>query len=85
MFLHLGGDVLINQNKIIAILDLETTMNNMTSENFLRNIKEKKTINYITERGKEKSLILTMDESYLSPISSTTLLKRSNSKGLLEE
>lgn len=85
MFLHLGGDVLINQNKIIAILDLETTMKNLTSESFLRTVKEKKNINYISEKGKEKSLVLTKDGSYLSPISSTTLLKRSNSKVLLEE
>lgn len=85
MFLHLGGDVLINQNKVIAILDLETTMKNSTSENFLKNIKHKKKVNYISEQGKEKSLILTLDESYLSPISSTTLLKRSNAKGLLED
>lgn len=85
MFLHLGGDVLINQNKIIAILDLETAMKNSTSENFLRNVKEKKNINYISEQGNEKSLVLTVEESYLSPISSTTLLKRSKSKSLLEE
>lgn len=85
MFLHLGGDVLINQNKIITILDLETAMKNLTSENFLRKIIEKQNVSYVSEKGKEKSLIVTMDGSYLSPISSTTLLKRSNSTALFEE
>lgn len=77
MFLHLGGDFLINQEKIITILDLETAMKNTTSENFLNNIKRSENINYISELGKEKSLIITTEGNYLSPISSTTLLKRS--------
>jgi hypothetical protein len=85
MFLHLGGDVLINQNKIIAILDLETAMKNLTSENFLKNIQKNETINYISEKGKEKSLVVTKDGTYLSPISSTTLLKRSKSIDFIEE
>lgn len=77
MFLHLGGYFLINQEKIITILDLETAMKNTTSENFLNNIKRSENINYISELGKEKSLIITTEGNYLSPISSTTLLKRS--------
>lgn len=77
MFLHLGGDVLINQQKVIAILDLETAMKNSISENYLNSIKESERIHYISEKGKEKSLIITTEGNYLSPISSTTLLKRS--------
>lgn len=78
MFLHLGGDILISQEKIIAILDLETVMKNSASEKFLNNIKINNDIQNIT-RGKEKSLVVTTDGNYLSPISSTTLLKRSDS------
>lgn len=83
MFLHLGGDILINQGNIIAILDLETSMSNPTSEKFLKSIKEK--INYISEKGKEKSLVITSEGNYFSPISSTTLLKRSNNMFFGEE
>ncbi len=85
MFLHLGGDVVINQSKIIAILDLETAMKNLSSENFLKKIKDKQDVIYISEKGKEKSLVVAMDGSYLSPISSTTLLKRSASMDSFEE
>lgn len=77
MFLHLGGDVLINQQKVIAILDLETAMKNSISENYLKSMKENERIRYISDKGKEKSLIITTEGNYLSPISSTTLLKRS--------
>ncbi|AGA67583.1 hypothetical protein Desdi_0005 [Desulfitobacterium dichloroeliminans LMG P-21439] len=85
MFLHLGGDVLISQDRIIAILDLETAMQNATSEIFLKEIKENKKINYISEQGKEKSLVITSQGNFFSPISSSTLLKRSNSKDLYDE
>jgi extracellular matrix regulatory protein B len=85
VYLHLGGDVLINQDRIIAILDLETAMKNTTSENFLNSIKEKQQVETISELGKEKSLVITTDGSFLSPISSTTLLKRSNSLDFNDE
>jgi hypothetical protein len=85
MFLHLGGDVLIKQDKIIAILDLEMAMKNSSFENFLKNTKEKHSVRFISEPGKEKSIIITTEENYLSPISSTTLLKRSNSIEQLED
>ena len=78
MYLHLGSDILIDQNKIIAILNLETS-SETTIKNFLENINKKKQIKHISEKGKEKSFIITTDGYFFSPISSTTLLKRSES------
>ncbi|MFZ3103043.1 MAG: extracellular matrix/biofilm biosynthesis regulator RemA family protein [Desulfitobacteriaceae bacterium] len=77
MFLHLGGDILLNQKKIVAILDLETSTKGTTTGKFITKIKNTKQINYVSEKGKEKSFIITTDGYYFSPISSTTLLKRS--------
>jgi len=85
MFLHLGGDILVSQESIIAILDLETAMKNPISLNFLKGIKENQKINYISEKGKEKSLVITSQGNYFSPISSTTLLKRSSSMIIIED
>lgn len=85
MFLHLGGDILIKQDNIIAILDLETAIKNSTFEKFLINIKENQRVRFISEPGKEKSLIITSQENYLSPISSMTLLKRSNLTSTFED
>lgn len=78
MYLHLGSDILIDQNKIIAILNLETS-SETTIKNFLEDINKKKQIKHISEKGKEKSFIITTDGYFFSPISSTTLLKRSES------
>ncbi len=77
MYIHLGGDVLIKKNEVVAIIDLETTEGH-TNEIFINNIKKNKHINSISENGKDKTLIITVKEYYLSPISSTTLFKRSN-------
>lgn len=77
MYLHLGGDILVKKNKVVAIIDLETAIEGKNNEKFLDNIKKNKNINYVSAPGKEKTLIITSKEYYLSPISSTTLLKRS--------
>jgi hypothetical protein len=76
MYIHLGGDVLIKKNQIVAIIDLETSKEGKVNENFLNNIINNNKIIYISENGKEKTLIITLKEYYLSPISSTTLFKR---------
>ena len=77
MFLHLGGDFLIRKDKVVAIIDLEIAADGKTNNRFLNNIKDNHQIMYISEPGKEKSLIITNDNYFLSPISSTTLFTRS--------
>jgi len=77
LYIHLGSDVLIKKNKIVAIIDLETVTEGKLNEKFLNIIKNNKKINYISEKGKEKTLIITLKEHYLSPISASTLFKRS--------
>ncbi len=77
MFLHLGGDIMVSQDKIIAILDIETAIKNADTEKYLKKINNSGLITHVSDVGKEKSLVITTDTNYLSPISSTTLLKRS--------
>lgn len=78
MYLHLGSDVLIKKDKVVAIIDLETAAKGQITDNFLNNIKDSKKVYYVSEFGKEKTLIITTKGNYLSPISSATLLKRSS-------
>jgi archaeosine-15-forming tRNA-guanine transglycosylase len=77
MFLHLGSDILVNKNKIICIFNLETTATKLATEKLLKNLKKTNHIKNISKSGKEKSLIITTDGYFFSPISSITLLKRS--------
>ncbi|KGP76413.1 hypothetical protein JT05_05265 [Desulfosporosinus sp. Tol-M] len=76
MYIHLGGDVLIKKNKIVAIIDLETAAESKINQKFINSIKSNKEIIYISKNGKEKTLIITVQKHYLSPISATTLFKR---------
>lgn len=80
MFLHLGNNYMIRNEKIIGILDLNTAGSSPTAKDLLNNIGKKGEVYNISEKGKEKSFIITDEGTYISPISSTTLLKRSLSE-----
>lgn len=78
MYIHLGGDVLLKTDRIVAIIDLEMTKLSQVNQIFLDKVhKDNRKINYISEKGREKTLVVTMTDLYFSPISSITLLKRS--------
>lgn len=79
MFLHLGNNYMIRKDKIITILDLNTAGNNENARNLLNNILKRGEVHNISEKGKEKACVISDSGNYLSPISSTTLLKRSQS------
>ncbi len=83
MFLHLGSNYMVHKEKVIAILDLETAGSSQISRHFINNIMKSGKVLNISEEGKEKSFVLSDNGYYLSPISSSTLLKRSmNNAGL---
>lgn len=77
MFLHLGGNVVVLKKDVIAILDTRTRQSAISKE-FMEIAKDEGFIQSITEQEKEKSYVITNKEIYLSPISCTTLKKRSD-------
>lgn len=77
MFLHLGGDIVVLKKDIIAILDARTKNSAVTRE-FIEIAKDEGFIQPISNADKEKSLVITSKEIYISPISCTTLKKRSD-------
>jgi hypothetical protein len=80
MFLHLGENVVVPIKDIIGIFDIETTMYSSDTSQFLRMAEEDGFVERIT-KDKPKSFIIAevdkMSKVYLSPISSATLSKRS--------
>lgn len=75
MYIHLGNNVVISSKSLIAILNIEPPVGE-DLQDIIHFVKEdKKTVN-ISNKGKEKALVLTDTKSYFSPISSTTLYKR---------
>ena len=81
MFLHLGENVVVPKKDIIGIFDLETTTYSSGTSSFLRMAEEDGFVERIS-RDKPKSFVIAevnkMSKVYLSPISSSTLTKRTN-------
>jgi extracellular matrix regulatory protein B len=81
MYIHIGEDINIRARDIISILDKESANNSPLVEEFISHLKDK-VINL--SKNPFKSVIITFDNVYLSPISSGTLKKRSNQKNIHE-
>lgn len=77
MFLHLGGDVVVPKEDVIAILNAQLTKKNEINKEFMNYAEEEGFIDHISENNAAKSIIITTKRVYLSPISSVTLKKRS--------
>lgn len=79
MFLHLGGDTVVNMKDIIAIMDLDVTSTSKITREFLAVAEEEGFVVNVSE-DLPKSYILTeidrKSKIFISPISSATLLKR---------
>lgn len=79
MYLHLGGQTVVRESDIVAILDLETTSVSKNTKEFLK-INEKKGLMENISEDIPKSYVICSDgentKIYISQISSATLLKR---------
>ena len=81
MFLHLGENVAVPIKDIIGIFDLQNTMYSSDTIQFLRLAEEDGFVQRITEEQPKSFIIAEVNNKskiYLSPISSTTLTKRTD-------
>ncbi|WP_303874715.1 extracellular matrix regulator RemB [Tepidanaerobacter acetatoxydans] len=72
LFLHIGGDVSVLAKDVILILDLKSIGTGVASQEFLEISRDEGLITEIGP-GEPKSVVLTTERVYLSPISSLTL------------
>ncbi|AWV80662.1 MULTISPECIES: extracellular matrix regulator RemB [Clostridium] len=80
MFLHLGENVVVPIKDVIGIFDIETTMYSADTSQFLRMSEEDGFVERITNEAPKSFVIAEVDKKskiFLSPISSSTLSKRS--------
>ena len=84
MYLHIGKDKLIDDNNIIAILNIETLKEKENIENICKNMNFSDNIIDVSD-GNKKSLIIIKEKKqtkgYISNISTITLEKRKNKIG----
>lgn len=79
MFLHLGENVVVPIKDIIGIFDLQNTMYSSDTIQFLRLAEEDGFVERITDEQPKSFIIAEVNNKskiYFSPISSTTLTKR---------
>lgn len=77
MYIHLGNNCIISSADIIAILNIEPPISKGILE-IMEIAKTEKFLLNISEKDKEKALIICSDKVYVSPISSKTLLRRAD-------
>ncbi|WP_055669992.1 extracellular matrix regulator RemB [Desnuesiella massiliensis] len=81
MFLHLGENVVVPIKDVIGIFDIETSMYSTDTIQFLRMAEEDGFVERITKDKPKSFVIAEVDKKskiYLSPISSSTLTKRTD-------
>lgn len=78
MYIHLGGSYSLPVSLIIGIFDIDETdifNKNNSSSIFIKNEEDRLNIEWI-DYEIPKSLILTLEKTYLSPVSAATLRQR---------
>ncbi|WP_315114623.1 extracellular matrix regulator RemB [Clostridium intestinale] len=81
MFLHLGENVVVPIKDVIGIFDLQNTMYSSDTSQFLRLAEEDGFVQRITKEKPKSFVIAEVNKKskiYLSPISSSTLTKRTD-------
>ena len=73
MYIHLGDNFVVPSKEVVMILDRQSSLDSSIVTEFLRKQEDK--IVQLTN-GEAKSVIVTMNKIYLSPLSSSTLKKR---------
>jgi extracellular matrix regulatory protein B len=81
MYIHIGEDHSIRLKDIITILDKESVKNSELINEFLEHHQDK-VMNL--SKNPFKSIVVTFDKVYLSPIASGTLKKRSGQVAIQE-
>lgn len=74
MFIHIGGDTVVNSEDVVAIFDIEAK-DKMSTKSFLKHENDAGRVE-VVDMSDIKSFIVTNTKVYYSPISSLTLRKR---------
>lgn len=74
MYVHVGGEVSLPSDLIVGIFNLDA-VKDLSTLTFMQKLEEAEQLELMSG-DLPRSLIVTLERSYLSPLSSGTLLKR---------
>ncbi|MDE1418516.1 DUF370 domain-containing protein [Bacillus licheniformis] len=75
MYIHLGDDFVVSTREIVAIFDYKAKTSPIVEE-FLSKQKQR----IVSSNSTPKSIVVTLQSIYFSPLASGTLKKRAQSK-----
>lgn len=75
MYLHIGDETVVNSKKVIGIFDMDTSTVNKATRDYLEKAEKENKIFYVNLEL-PKSFVVTEDKIYVSPLNTSTLLKR---------
>lgn len=75
MYVHIGGDRMVEAGSIIAILDADILTVSSVTRQMFSHLKGQGKVEDLAP-GERKSLVLTTDRLWVSPIASVTLARR---------
>ena len=81
MYLHLGNAAVLRKRDILGIFDLDTASQSYLTRDFLTKQEKKNRVRNVSAENLPKSFVLCAGATYLSPLSSATLLKRAEGDG----
>lgn len=84
MYLHLGADITLPLEEVLCIIDLRNIARLPVNKTFIRQAEKDKQLRRVGPDEEMKTMILTPETVYLSPISSATLKKRIQDHSWLE-
>jgi len=77
MILHIGGEIVVESTKLVAILDEKSVKGSVYMHKFIQDAKKRGEIRCVSQELCRSYVILD-DAIYASPISSDTLMTRAN-------
>lgn len=79
MFVHIGGTTVIRSKEIIAIFNIEIEETSPITVEFLKRAQAGRKVEII-DTEETKSVVITKERVYYSPVSSLTLKRRSDAE-----
>jgi hypothetical protein len=77
VYIHLGGEKIIRTSQLVAIFDISIEQSSKLSRQFVVHAQKNKEVESIGEE-EPKSIVVTENKVYYSPISTSTLKKRAH-------
>jgi hypothetical protein len=77
VYIHLGGEKIIRTSQLVAIFDISIEQSSKLSKQFVVHAQKNKEVETIGEED-PKSIVVTEQKVYYSPISTSTLKKRAH-------